>query len=99
MEAAQAGGYCRMTHFDKPLLFMVAANLAANLFAAVFPIAARAETANAQDTRMVRRDAQIAAARNAIRIAQGYGRPPGEIGEPGDVPYAGERQDGTQQDS
>ena len=51
-----------MTHFDKPLLFMVAANL----FAAVFPIAARAETANAQYARMVRLDAQIAAARNAI---------------------------------
>src|ERR1700730_13082021 len=58
MESAQAKGYCRMTHFDKPLLFMVAANL----FAAVFPITARAETANAQDARMVRLDAQIAAA-------------------------------------
>jgi tol-pal system protein YbgF len=68
-----------MTHFDKHLLLVVAANLAANLFVALVPVAARAET--------------------AIHIAQGYGRPPGEIGEPGDVPYAGEQQDGTQQDS
>jgi tol-pal system protein YbgF len=99
MEAAQARGYCRMTHFDKPLLFMVVANLAANLFVAFVSVAARAETAIAPDARMVRLDAQIAAARNEIHIAQGYGRPPGEIGEPGDVPYAGEQQDGTQQDS
>jgi tol-pal system protein YbgF len=86
-----------MTHFDKPLLFMVA-NLAANLFVVLLSVAARAETAIAQDARMVRLDAQIAAARNAVHIAQGYGRPPGEIGAPGDVPYAGEQQDGTQQD-
>jgi tol-pal system protein YbgF len=98
MEAAQARGYYRMTHFDKPLLFMVAANLAANLFVAFVSVAARAETAIARDARMVRPDAQIVAARNEIHIAQGYGRPPGEIGEPGDVPYAGEQQDGTQQD-
>jgi len=84
-----------MTNFDKPLLFMVAANL----FVASVPVAARAETAIAQDARMVRLDAQIAAARNEIRIAQGYGRPPGEIGEPGDVPDAGDQQDGTQPDS
>ena len=83
-----------MTH-DKPLLFMVAANL----FVALVSVAARAETAIAQDARTVRLDAQITAARNEIHIAQGYDRPPGEIGEPGDVPYAGEQQDGTQQDS
>ncbi|MDQ6869742.1 MAG: tol-pal system protein YbgF, partial [Pseudomonadota bacterium] len=74
-------------------------NLAANLFVALVPVAARAETAIARDARMVRLDAQIVAARNEIHIAQGYGRPPGEIGEPGDVPYAGEQPDGTQQDS
>ena len=84
-----------MTHFDKPLLFMVAASL----FVALVSVAAPAETAIAQDARIVRLDAQITAARNEIHIAQGYGRPPGEIGEPGDVPYAGEQQDGTQQDS
>src|ERR1700680_2601853 len=84
-----------MIRFDKPLLFMVAANL----FLTFVSVAARAETAMAQDARMVRLDAQIAAARNEIRVAQGYGRPPGEIGEPGDVPYAGEQQDATQQDS
>jgi len=84
-----------MIHFDKPLLFMVAASL----FVALVSVAARAETAMAQDARMVRLDAQIAAARNEIRVAQGYGRPPGEIGEPGDVPFAGEQQDATQQDS
>ena len=83
-----------MTH-DKPLLFMVAANL----FVALGSVAARAETAIAPDARMVRLDAQIAAARNEFHIAQGYGRPPGEIGEPGDVPHAAEQQDGTQQDS
>ncbi len=84
-----------MIRFNKPLLFMVAANL----FLALVSVAARAETAIAQDARMVRLEAQIAAARNEIRIAQGYGRPPGEIGEPGDVPFAGEQQDATQQDS
>ena len=73
--------------------------VAANLFVAFVSVAARAETAIAQDAGMVRLDAQVAAARNGIRIAQGYGRPPGEVGEPGDVPYAREQQDGTQQDS
>src|ERR1700724_1772788 len=71
--------------------------VAANLFGALVSVAARAETAIAPDARVVRLDAQVAAARNEIRIAQGYGRPPGEIGEPGDVPF--EQQDGTQQDS
>jgi tol-pal system protein YbgF len=84
-----------MIRFDKPLLFVVAANL----FLALVFVAARAEAAMAEDARMARPHAQIAAARNAIRVAQGYGRPPGEIGEPGDVPYAGEQQDATQQDS
>jgi tol-pal system protein YbgF len=88
-----------MTHFDKPLLFIVAANLAANLFVALVSVAARAETAIAPDARMVRLEAQIAAARTEISVAQGYGRPPGEIGEPGDVPYAGEQPDGAQQDA
>jgi tol-pal system protein YbgF len=87
-----------MIRFDKPLLFIVAM-VAANLIVAFVSVAARAETAIAQDARMVRLDAQIAAARNEIRIAQGYGRPPGEIGEPGDAPFAREQQDGTQQDS
>ncbi len=73
--------------------------VAANLFLALVFVAARAKTAMAEDAQMARPDAQIAAARNAIRVAQGYGRPPGEIGEPGDVPYAGEQQDATQQDS
>ncbi|HEX3494014.1 MAG TPA: tol-pal system protein YbgF [Methylocella sp.] len=85
-----------MIRFDEPLLFVVAM-VAANLFGAFVSVAARAETAIAPDARMVRLDAQVAAARNEIRIAQGYGRPPGEIGEPGDVPF--EQQDGTQQDS
>ncbi|HUI22427.1 MAG TPA: tol-pal system protein YbgF [Methylocella sp.] len=31
-----------------------------------------------------------------VRVAQGYGRPPGEIGEPGDLPYPGEQPDGSQ---
>jgi tol-pal system protein YbgF len=34
--------------------------------------------------------------RNKIHLAQGYGRPPGEIGESGDAPYAGEQPDGAQ---
>ena len=34
--------------------------------------------------------------RNEIHLAQGYGRPPGDVGEPGDVPYAGEQPDGAQ---
>ncbi|MGI8568746.1 MAG: tol-pal system protein YbgF [Methylocella sp.] len=88
-----------MIRFDKPLLFMAAATLAANLLVAFGPGAARAETAFAQDARMVRLDAQIAAAGGKIHIAQGYGRPSGEIGAPADIPYEGEPQDGTQQDS
>ena len=84
MEAAQARGYCRMTHFAKPLLFIAAANL----FVAFVAVAARAETAKA-----------IVAARNERHIAQGYGRPPGEIREPGEIPYNGEQQDAAQQDS
>src|SRR5208283_4213268 len=32
--------------------------------------------------------------RNEMHLAQGYGRPPGEIGESGDAPYAGEQPDG-----
>ncbi len=88
-----------MIRFGKPLLFMAGTYLAVNLIVASVPVAARAETAFAQDARMVRLDAQIAAARNEIPIAQGYGRPPGEIGAPGEIPYDGEQQDGTQQDS
>lgn len=84
-----------MTRFDKPLLLMAAANF----FAAFVAVSAGAETVNDPDARIVRLEAQIAAARDDIRIAQGYGRPPGEIGEPGDVPYAGEQQDVTQQGS
>jgi len=34
--------------------------------------------------------------RNEIHVAQGYGRPPGDIGEPGDVPYGGEQPDAAQ---
>ncbi|MGH6848149.1 MAG: tol-pal system protein YbgF [Methylocella sp.] len=88
-----------MIRFDKSLLVMAATCLAANLLVAFGPGAARAETAFAREARMVRFDAQIAAARNEIHIAQGYGRPPGEIGEPGDIPYSGEPQDETQRDS
>ncbi|MGH6800508.1 MAG: hypothetical protein ACRECZ_03650, partial [Methylocella sp.] len=84
-----------MIRFDKPLLFVAAANL----FVAFVPVAARAETAFAPHARMVRLDAQIAAAGNEIHIAQGYSRPPGEIGAPAEFPYEGEPQDGTQQDS
>ena len=31
-----------------------------------------------------------------ISIAQGYGRPPGDIGEPGEAPFAGEQPDSAQ---
>jgi tol-pal system protein YbgF len=31
-----------------------------------------------------------------ISVAQGYGRPPGDIGEPGDAPFAGEQPDSAQ---
>lgn len=84
-----------MTHFDKSLLFIAAANL----FVAVPPGTARAETAIAPGARMVRLEAQIAAARKEIRIAQEFSRPLGEVGEPGDVPFPEEQQDGAQQDS
>ncbi|MGH6869373.1 MAG: hypothetical protein ACREDA_11015, partial [Methylocella sp.] len=82
-----------MIRFDKPLLFMVATIVAANLFVAFVAVAARAETAVAPNTWMARRNAQIAAAGGEIQIAQGYGVPPG------DIPYNGEQQDGAQQDS
>ncbi|HEX3495925.1 MAG TPA: tol-pal system protein YbgF [Methylocella sp.] len=88
-----------MIRFDKPSLCMAAANLAVYLFVAFVAVAARAETAVAQDARLVRLDAQIAAARNEIHIAQGYGRPPGEIGAPAENPYDGEPEAGTQPDS
>ena len=35
-----------------------------------------------------------AATPNPFEVAQGYGRPPGDIGEPGDAPFAGEPPDG-----
>jgi tol-pal system protein YbgF len=97
MQAAKAKGYCSMIRFDKPLLFLGATNLAVNLFVAFVAVAALAETPVAQDARLVR--AQIAAARNEIQIAQGYGRPPGEIGAPAENPYDGEPEAGTQPDS
>ena len=34
--------------------------------------------------------------RREISVAQGYGRPPGDIGEPGDAPFAGEQPDSAQ---
>jgi tol-pal system protein YbgF len=84
-----------MIRLDKHLFSMAAANL----FVVFVSIAAHAETVIIPAARMVRPDAQLAATQNAILIAQGYSRPPGEVGDPGDVPYAGEQQDGTQQDS
>jgi tol-pal system protein YbgF len=88
-----------MFRFDKILLLWAATNLAANLFVALVAVAAGAEPAFAQDAAMVRPDAQIAAARNEIHVAQGYGRPPGEIGAPSDGSYDGEPEAATQQDS
>jgi tol-pal system protein YbgF len=88
-----------MFRFAKPLLLMAATNLAANMFVAFFAVAAGAETAFAQDAAMVWPGAQIAPARNEIDLAQGYGRPPGEVGAPPDSPYDGEPEAATQQDS
>lgn len=39
---------------------------------------------------------QYRPAGNEMNVAQGYGRPPGDIGEPGDVPFAGDQQDSAQ---
>lgn len=39
---------------------------------------------------------QSLAPRNEIRVAQDYGRPPGDVGEPGDVSFAGEQPDSAQ---
>jgi tol-pal system protein YbgF len=88
-----------MIRIGKPLLFMAATSLAAYLLVALVAVPARAETVLAQNARMVQLDGEIAAAGSEIQIAQGYGRPPGEIGASADNPYDGETQDGTQQDS
>jgi tol-pal system protein YbgF len=49
-----------------------------------------------QDSLFVKHGMQNAAARNEMNIAQGYGRPPGEIGESGDAPFAGDQPDAAQ---
>jgi tol-pal system protein YbgF len=49
-----------------------------------------------KDRLLVKHGAQNVAERNEIDIAQGYGRPPGEIGESGDAPYAGDQPDAGQ---
>jgi tol-pal system protein YbgF len=45
---------------------------------------------------LIGRDPRNAAARHEIRVAQGYGRPPGEIGDTGDVPFGGDQPDSAQ---
>jgi tol-pal system protein YbgF len=45
---------------------------------------------------LIGRDPRNTAARHEIHVAQGYGRPPGEIGDPGDVPFAGDQPDSAQ---
>jgi len=49
-----------------------------------------------QDFLLVTQDTQNAPARNEIPVAQGYGRPPGDIGEPGDAPYGADQPDAAQ---
>ncbi|MGQ0444680.1 MAG: tol-pal system protein YbgF [Beijerinckiaceae bacterium] len=88
-----------MFQFGKPLLSRAAANLAAKLFVALVAIAAGAETTYAQEAAIVRPGAQIAAAGSRIHVAQGYGRPPGEIGAPPGSPYDGEPEAATSQDA
>lgn len=46
--------------------------------------------------RLDRLDGQIAAARDEIRLAQGYGRPPGDVDDYGQAPYTEAQQDGAQ---
>jgi tol-pal system protein YbgF len=52
--------------------------------------------AEAKDRFLTVLDTQNEAARNAMNVAQGYGRPPGEIGESGDAPFAGDQPDAGQ---
>jgi tol-pal system protein YbgF len=49
-----------------------------------------------KDLYLVPFDRPNTAVRNEPHIAQGYGRPPGEIGESGDVPFAGDQTDAAQ---
>jgi len=49
-----------------------------------------------KDLYLVPFDTPNTAVRNELHIAQGYGRPPGESGESGDVPFAGDQTDATQ---
>lgn len=69
---------------------------------AIVPVAAVALSAaqglgsQVQDQVFVPNGTQNAAARKQMIMAQGYGRPPGEIGESGDPPFVGDQPDAAQ---
>ena len=71
---------------------MLAAATAAAVVLAL-PLSLGAED---KDLYLVPVDTPNTAVRNELHIAQEYGRPPGEIGESGDVPFAGDQTDAAQ---
>jgi tol-pal system protein YbgF len=83
-----------MTLFRGTLFSLVASPLCV----AIASIAPHAEGERAPQSRMDRIEAPIAQTQNAITIAQGYKRPPGESGEGGDALYPGNAPDGAPQD-
>ena len=83
-----------MMFFKKSLLCIAATALIFSMAS----LAVGAEDRGDAMARLDRLDGQIAAARGQILIAQGYGRPPGDIGDAGEATYAGagDLQDGAQ---
>jgi tol-pal system protein YbgF len=84
-----------MTLFRRTLLSLAASPLCL----VIASIAPHAEGASVPERRIDQVEAQKAETQNTISIAQGYKRPPGEIGEGGDALYPEDQSDGGPQDS
>lgn len=85
-----------MITFSRPLPSLIAATLlSAHLSTASWAESADHAWSSGETAQTA---AEQAAQRNAIRVAQGYNRPPGEIGEGAGTPYPGEEMQGAQQD-
>jgi len=84
-----------MTRFCRASVPLVASLLSL----AVIASALRAEAGSATEGKTGLSGTPLDPAQKAILIAQGYGRPPGEIGAGGDAFYPGDAPDGGPQDS
>ncbi|MCI0600481.1 MAG: tol-pal system protein YbgF [Beijerinckiaceae bacterium] len=84
-----------MTLFSKLFLSLAATHL---IFA-LASVAPRAGGAMPPDARIDRLEVQLAETPDEILIAQGYGRPPGDIGEGAESPFPSGPPDGGQGDS